>query len=138
MSAAPATTGTEPPPAAGLSPATVFGVLGGPVAWFAQLLAGYSLASGPCFPHDQRLISPERGLAWTHIGMVFVLVLCALVAFAAFWLSWQRLRRLPQRGSALEARSRFIATWGVALGAGFLVATLLTAVGIGVLPRCAG
>lgn len=120
------------------SPHTAFGVIGGPLAWFTQLLAGYALASGPCFLHDQRLLTPGRYFAWTHAGMVVVLLLCTLVALAAFWVSWQNLRRLSERVSAGAGRARFIATWGVVLGAGFCVATLLTGIGIGLLPRCAG
>jgi hypothetical protein len=124
-------------PARPLSPAAIFGVLGGPLAWYVELLLGYALASGPCFPHDQRLVSPQRDMAWTHTGVVCLLMLCTLVAFAAFFVSWRRMRRISTGDFALE-RTRFVAMWGVALGAGFLVATLLTAVGIGVLPRCAG
>ncbi len=135
----------QPPPVpnpdrlrARFSPLTAFGVIGGPLAWFIQLLAGYAMASGSCFLHDQRLITPGRSFAWTHAGMVAVLLLCTLVALAAFWVSWQHLLRPSDRISAGAGRARFIATWGVVLGAGFCVATLLTGVGIRLLPRCAG
>lgn len=114
-----------------------FGLLGGPVAWFAQLLVGYTLASAPCFPHQQRLAAPAAAWGWTHAGIVLMLLLCALVALAAFRVAWVDLRRTGKDG-APAGRVHFIAMWGVALGSGFCVATLLTAVGITVLPRCAG
>ena len=86
------------------------------------------------------IASSRRGVsfAWTHVGIVFLLGVCTLVAFAAFWVSWQNLRQAREQTPAVGGRSRFIALWGVALGAGFCVATLLTAIGIGLLPRCAG
>ena len=136
MSAAPLShvTGIQPRVAGSL--AVAFGLLGGPVAWFTESLLGYALASGPCFPHDQRLISPAHDFTWTRSGITFLLVVCVLVAFAAFLVSWRNLQRAQI--TAGGGRARFIALWGAALGAGFCLATLLTAVGIGLLPRCAG
>lgn len=116
---------------------TAFGLLGGPAAWFAQLLVGYALASGPCFPHDQRLAAPPPQWTWSHAGIVLMVLLCTVVALAALRVSWSDLRGGSRRG-APAGRARFIAAWGVALGGGFCVATLLTAVGIALLPRCAG
>ena len=135
----------QPPPVpnpdrlrARFSPLTAFGVIGGPLAWFIQLLAGYAMASGSCFLHDQRLITPGRSFAWTHAGMVAVLLLCTLVALAAFWVSWQHLLRPSDRISAGAARARFIVTWAWCLAPDFVSPPGLTGVGIRLLPRCAG
>ncbi len=120
-----------------LSGRATFGLLGGPLAWFAQLLVGSTLASAPCFPHDQRLLAPPAPWSWTHAGIVGMLLLCAVVALAAFGVAWRDLRR-GEGGATYAGRARFVALWGAALGGGFCVATLLTAVGIALLPRCAG
>jgi hypothetical protein len=136
MSAAPLSPLTRVQPRRASSLAVAFGLLGGPLAWLTELLSGYALASEPCFPHDQRLISPARDFAWTRSGIIVLLLVCVLVGFAAFLVSWRNLQR--ERIPAGAGRARFIALWGAALGAGFCVATLLTAVGIGLLPRCAG
>lgn len=124
--------------------ASVFGLLGGPAAWYLQLCAGYVLASGPCFPHAIRRPTPLDGFAWTWPALVAILIFGVLVALAACLTSWRLLRR-TQHGSperqALEPgvrRTHFLALWGVVYGAGFAVATLITAVAYIVLPRCAG
>lgn len=121
----------------GLPARAVFGLLGGPLAWFVQLLAGFTLANAPCFPHDQRLAAPGAHWAWTHGGILVMLLLCVVVALVALRVSWVDLRSSSE-GARAGSRTRFIAMWGVALGGGFCVATLLTGVGIVLLPRCAG
>lgn len=123
-----------------------FGVIGGPLAWFLQFNAGYALASWPCFPADQRMSSPLAGYAWSMSAMVGTLIGGVLIALAALWVSWRALQRTREEGPGdhhhlMEVgagRTRFLALWGVVLGGGFAVATLVTAVAFIVLPRCAG
>lgn len=123
---------------------SAFGLLGGPAAWYLQLCAGYILASGPCFPHDTRRPLPLDGFDWTWPALVAILVCGVLVALAACLVSWRLLSQTqhasPDR-QPLEAdirRTHFLALWGMVYGAGFAVATLITAVAYIVLPRCAG
>lgn len=113
----------------------------GPLAWFAQLSVGYVLATEPCFPTDQRLLVPDPRWAWTHVGLFALLALCILIALWAFARSLVALRRPGDTVGSVAAaatRSRFSALWGVAFGGGFFVATLLTGVGLVLLPRCGG
>lgn len=105
----------------------------GPVAWFAELNIGYVLATEPCFPTDQRLAVPAPAWAWTHAGLFGLAALCLLAALSGFLISCAALRR-----ETAEDRNHFAALWGVAFGGGFFVATLLTAVGLILLPRCGG
>jgi hypothetical protein len=124
--------------------ARTFGLLGGPAAWYLQLCAGYVMASGPCFPHERRLGIPAEAFGWTWPALVVVLIAGVAVALAACWMSWRLLSRTQRIGSGpgpLEidaGRERFLALWGMVFGAGFAVATLITAVASIVLPRCAG
>src|SRR5512140_3829668 len=51
---------------------SLFGLIGGPAAWFIQLCAGYTLASWPCFPMDERRMFPLRNYNWTFAAIVAV------------------------------------------------------------------
>jgi hypothetical protein len=118
-----------------------FVIFAGPLAWFAELNIGYALATQPCFRADQRLSVPDIRWAWSHAGLLALAALCMLIALWAFLSSMAALRQ--QSGSlhsttAAGSRPQFAALWGVALGGGFFVATLLTGVGLAVLPRCGG
>lgn len=112
-----------------------------PLAWFAQLSIGYVLATEPCFPTDRRLLAPAPRWAWTHAGLFAIAALCTLIALWAFACSLAALRRQSGAAAGLSAagsRNRFATLWGVAFGGGFLVATLITGVGLMLLPRCGG
>ena len=131
------------PPRYPISGGTLFGVVGGALAWFAQFCAGYALASWPCFPKAQRALVPLAGYDWTWPAMILVLIGGVIVALAAFFVSWRTLQRTQgaqHRRDLINdggARQPFLALWGVVLGAGFALATLITAVAFVVLPRCA-
>jgi hypothetical protein len=125
---------------------SLFGLAGGPLAWFVQLCAGYAMASWPCFPLDEHLHLPLNSYAWTWAAIVVISVAAVIVSLAAFMVSRGILRRTLDEsegghGHALETgagRTRFLALWGMVLGGGFAVATALTTVAFFVLPRCAG
>lgn len=124
----------------------LFGVFGGPLAWFLQLCAGYALATFPCFPQHHRTVVPQSGYAWSFPVMVALLIAGVLVALAAFGVSWRTYvrtrdeaggdhRHLMEVGAG---RTRFLALWGMLLGAGFAIATSLTAIAFLLVPRCDG
>jgi amino acid transporter len=124
----------------------MFGLIGGPLAWFVQLCAGYALASGPCFAQSQRATQPLEGFAWTWPAMIALLIAGVIVALAAFAVSYRTFVRTRDEAGGDQhhlmevgaGRTRFVALWGMLLGSGFAVATALTAVAFLVLPRCAG
>jgi hypothetical protein len=136
---------TAPRCAGAWSTRRLFAVVGGPAAWYVQLCAGDWLASGPCFPGTQRLQSPAHGLVWTGSAALGLLIACALIALAAFFAAAGIYRKTKPGGAtsvgpedSVTGRIRFMAFWGMFLGAGFCVATLLTVVAFATLPRCAG
>src|SRR3569833_1193138 len=72
---------------------SAFGLLGGPAAWFAQLCAGYAMASWPCFPREEHPILPQASYAWTS-GAIVVMSLAAIaLSIAALFVA----RRVYER-----------------------------------------
>jgi hypothetical protein len=113
----------------------------GPIAWFLELTVGYVLAAEPCFPTDHRLLMPDPQWGWTPLGLLCLAGLCMLITLWAFLVSLAALRRhsaTSQSTAAAGTRSMFAALWGAIFGGGFFVATLLTGVGLVLLPRCGG
>jgi hypothetical protein len=78
--------------------------------------------------------------------MVVMLIASVFIAIAAFFAAYRNFRRTRDEGHGDHAhlmevgagRTRFVALWGMMLGAGFAVATVIDAVAFVVLPRCAG
>ncbi len=130
----------------GRSVQAVFGLVGGPVAWFGQLCAGFTLTSWPCFPGDQHRLAPLSGFEWTWEATGVVSLAAFAISVAAMLVSRRLLQRardaspevrdrFPQAGIG---RVRFLALWGTIAGGGFALATAFTGVAFFILPRCAG
>jgi hypothetical protein len=125
---------------------SVFGLLGGPGAWFIQLCTGYALASWPCFPMDERRLLPPPDYGWTLEANVAVSIVAILTALAAAMVSRNIFRRTRDEAKGdhqhlLEVgtgRTRFLAAWGMALGSVFALVSAMTMIAFWVLPRCAG
>lgn len=123
-----------------------FGLLGGPVAWFGQLCAGFALSSWPCFPNDQHMRIPLPGFGWTWSAIGLVCLAAFAIALSAMFVSSRLLRRTRDEDHGSHAhlaevgagRTRFLALWGTIAGGAFAVATAFTAVAFFILPRCAG
>jgi hypothetical protein len=123
-----------------------FGLFAAPFAWLLQLACGYALASEPCFRAGQRSSVPPVALQWTWPAMIVLTAAAIAISIAAFIVSqraFERTRREHPGGTQhlMEAgagRTRFLALWGMVLGAGFAMAAALTAVAYIAVPRCAG
>jgi hypothetical protein len=123
-----------------------FALFGGPLAWFVQLCAGFALASQPCFDGGERLTVPPVASDWTCPAMISLMAAAIALALVSAWVSWRVFTRTREEADGdhrhlMEAgagRTRFLALWGLILGAGFAVATVLTGAGFILLPRCAG
>ena len=93
------------------------GVLGGPIIWSLQLLAGYAVS---------RFSSEHRWLTGVHHGVSVAAIVaaaaCALVALR----EWRRIGAGEPRGSepGIPGRSRFMAALGVVTSAYFAVVIL--------------
>jgi hypothetical protein len=126
--------------------ASLFGLVGGPLAWLIEVCAGFALASPACFSNTLRSARPPPQLAWTWPAMIGLMLMCVLVALAACAVSYRALLHTRSESPGdhehlIEVgagRTRFLALWGTLLGAGFAVAAAATAVAFVVIPRCAG
>jgi hypothetical protein len=78
---------------------SLFGLFGGPLAWYVQLNAGFALASQPCFRDGIHLARPIPPLQWTMPAMV----LTTLGAFVVALLAPNR--RRPQRPGLRSKRA---------------------------------
>lgn len=139
--------GVEPPsPHKHLvSDAAVFAaLLASPLAWSAQLLLNYGLASHACFPREAPRESLTQGWAWLHSGLLAINLAALAVAIAgtvaAFYL-WRRTRAEAEGDHAhlLEAgqgRTRFFAIWGVWSGVWFILQILFGLIAVIGAPGC--
>jgi hypothetical protein len=122
-----------------------FALFGGPLAWFVQLNVSFALASQPCFLHGERIATLAAAADWTRPLMIALTMIAGVIALLSALISWRAYQRIedegdgdPRRGIEVGTeRRRFLALWGIALGAGFALATAFTAIAFFV-PRCAG
>jgi len=123
----------------------MFMLFGGPLAWFVQLCGSVALLGWPCFPMMDRLAAPLPHYGWTRPAAVALLVVMLAAALVTGFVSLAKLNevRHEKEGGHTElieigrGRTRFTAMWGVVLGFGFALATLLTAIPLLMIPRCA-
>jgi len=108
----------------------------GPLAWLGQLCVGAMMTSWPCFPKTDRFVTPLPGYGWTYAAAIAVLLICAVAAAVAGVLSWRRFAAV--RDEVTDGRTRFVALWGMCLGGGFALATLVTLVAFLLVPQCLG
>jgi hypothetical protein len=129
-----ATRPTHPSPHRGRAPvpALVFGLVGGPAAWFIQLLVSSGLGQEACYPKAVPLSAPAfAGLATVLPVMEVAAILVALAAALTAYVCWRRSRgERAGDGHSLvdigEGRSRFMAMAGILTSLGFAGAILFT------------
>jgi hypothetical protein len=124
----------------------LLGLIGGPAAWFAQLVASFVLASRVCYPHDL----PLRGLpqdwpaVWSALLPINLVSLAVALACAGLsYRSWsategEKPGSAPHLMEVGEGRTRFIALVGILAGLGFATAILFETLVLFVVPPCAG
>ena len=118
---------------------TVLGLAGGPLAWFVQLCASYGLAATSCYAGPERGFESQPGAG---IVIVYLVCLAAAVAGAVVSLLVYRRTRNEKEGGTEElferghGRTRFLALWGILLGAGFGAVILLNGVALLGVPAC--
>jgi hypothetical protein len=139
--------GVEPPAphAERVSLALLFGALvASPLAWSAQLLLNYGLASHACFPRDAPRATFMAGWEWTPHAIIAINLACLVIAIVATLVSvsiWRRTREEATGGheSALDVgqgRTRFFAIWGVWAGVWFALQIVFATIAAFWAPPC--
>lgn len=121
-----------------------FGLLAAPLAWIIQLLFAVGLASYSCYPHDIPLKSELWG--WLNLFLMIVNGVAVVVCIAAGLVSWHiwRLTHTERPGSGHhvletgDGRTRFFAMTGMLASTLFLLAVLLQASNVLLVPACSG
>ena len=135
--------GVQMPPRTPSTAALLFGVFGGPVAWNAQLVANYALATYPCFRGGITRSEPLPGweAEWPlllAINLAAILITSASVAVGLqAWRSARRSRAAggdTQRGATLRA----MGIAGLMSGGVFLIAIVFALVALLMAPQCSG
>jgi hypothetical protein len=103
-----------------------------PSAWVLELVAGYWFEEATC----------SRGsMAWgvnDKLWQGVTLAVCASLAaagLAAAWLTWRALR---EGAGDARGRTHFLAVWSLSASAVFVVATVMTGIGVLSLDPCKG
>ncbi len=141
--------GLEPPAPRGerVSLALLFGaLLASPLAWSAQLLINYGLASHSCFLRDRPRASLPAGWEWTPSAIIAINLACLLIAVVASLVSASLCRRTREEAAdghritldIRQGRTRFFAIWGVWAGVWFALNILFATIAIFWVPPCGG
>ena len=119
-----------------------FGLTSAPLAWSAQSIIGYTLASFACFPGSEPRATPlfagtRQILFALNVAAIILAVMGATVAYRSWSATWDERgggsRRLVEVG---EGRTRFLAMCGLLASVGFLIATIFSSFAIIVVPLC--
>ncbi|MGZ5849559.1 MAG: hypothetical protein ACXWJN_03090 [Methyloceanibacter sp.] len=120
-----------------------FALAAAPLAWGAQLVIGYGVASHVCFAG-----SAPRAVPPSWLGAVLLLLVVELIAFviaavgaAVAYRLWHATRTedsgdTHEMVEAGRGRTRFLALWGLMTSLGFAGAVVFSLVGLFEVPLC--
>ncbi len=117
-------------------------LLASPLAWSAQLLLNYGLASHACFPNWTPKASPIWG--WLYSSLLAINLAALAIAIAATVVSFVMWRRVSEEAAgghehlldAGQGRTRFFAIWGVWAGVWFIIQILFGTIAAVGVPGC--
>jgi hypothetical protein len=113
-----------------------------PAVWSVHLIVNYASASRACYPDGSPQSAPAVHWLWLLLIIVDVVsLLISAGAVAIAYRSWQiSAEEMAEHTSPMvetgEGRTRFLAIWGLLIGAGFFVAVIFDFVGLWILPIC--
>jgi hypothetical protein len=123
--------------------ALAFGLCAAPLAWLAQLVVNFGLASYVCYPR----YAPRHQVAWSSVwygllALQIVAILIAVMAGLTSYRNWQRVRAAAEHAGiftdAASGRFRFVAMCGIWASLGFLAAIVFDLIALFAVPACLG
>jgi hypothetical protein len=117
-------------------------LLAAPLAWSAQLLLNYGIASHACFPAEAPKAAPIWG--WLHAGLLAInlaALAIALIATVVSFTIWRRTNEEAGGGHERlidigQGRTRFFAIWGFWSGVWFVIQILFGTIAAVGVPGC--
>lgn len=118
--------------------ALMFGIVGAPLGWTLQLLAGTALSGHQCYPRYFPLAVPLwTGTGWVLMTMTVLGLVLAVIAGVVSWRNWGRTRdEKPGPAHGGEGRTRFMALSGLLSSGLFIIAIVFTVAAIALVPLC--
>jgi hypothetical protein len=119
-----------------------FALAAAPLAWGAQLVIGYGVASHVCFAESApRAASLSWAGAVPLLVVELIAIVVATVSAAVAYRLWRATREEASGGTramveAGRGRTRFLALWGLMTSLGFLGAIVFSLIGLLVVPLC--
>jgi len=121
----------------------------GPIAWIAQLLIVYAVASHACFPDGAPLLLGARvGFWWVLLLINLIGIGLAVIAGLASMRNYRvsQAASFGERGDTrgwelrdrIEGRTQFLAGWGGLCGLMFFIGAIADLVALIVVPPCLG
>lgn len=114
----------------------------GPLAWIAQLLIVYAIASHACYPDGAPLLDGARvGFWWVLLVANLAGVGLAVIAGFTSLRNYRVAQGVHDRSEIairVEGRAEFLAGWGGVAGFGFFVAAIFDLIALIAVPPCLG
>jgi hypothetical protein len=116
----------------------------GPLAWIAQLLVNYSVASHACYPDGAPLLDGARvGFWWVLLLVNLIGVALAAIAGFTSWRNYRVAQIDPTRERSelivrVEGRDAFLAGRGGLAGLGFFAGAIFDLIALLAVPPCLG
>lgn len=121
----------------------LFAVAAGPVAWNAQLVANYALATYPCFPRGVARSVPMPGWEGSWIWLIAINLAAVALTVVAFAIGlrcmrWAQRQSLDdERHARRIGRTRALGVAALLFAGTFFLATIFTLIAILGTPQCA-
>ncbi|UIJ71011.1 hypothetical protein [Aurantimonas sp. HBX-1] len=121
------------------------GLLGAPIGWSLQLLAGSALAGLSCVS-ESGVVEPQSGYDWAYPAMIGANAAAVVIGLAGLAIAFHTFRQSGHVGAdthggvmdAGEGRTRFLSIWGIWASVLFLIATANNTLTIFWSGSCAG
>jgi hypothetical protein len=119
-----------------------FAIFGAPAAWSIQILVNYPIAAHFCYPGRAPLSKSDVGGVWAVLIAVNVLMLLVALAAGATGISRWRTARARDAGPhdpVLESGTgivRFMAYSGILVSGLFVIAIIMSALPLFIVPVC--